>query len=81
MPLYRDLVEVGKSPFGKPQIFCAHCHRPAEYMPETGLLEGIKPLSLMCPSGVITLGDGWVNEQQRSSEIAAFLDRTPQRKI
>ena len=72
MPLYNDHVEAGTNSFGEPQIFCAHCHKPADYTTTTGASDTVL-LELMCPSGAIQLGTGWANEQQRSADIRAFL--------
>ena len=74
MPLHTDRVEAGANSFGEPQIFCAHCHQPADYTTTTGPNDTLL-LELMCPSGAIQLGTGWINEQQRSAEIRAFLSR------
>jgi hypothetical protein len=38
-------------------------------------------LELMCPSGAIQLGTGWINEQQRSAEIRAFLSRPKRQHV
>lgn len=81
MPIEKDLVEVGRTSFNEPRIFCAHCHQPADYTQTTDQNGGLR-YELMCPNPPspaaghgrpITLGS-WSNEQQRAGEIRAFIE-------
>jgi hypothetical protein len=76
MPLERELVEVGRTHFNEPIIFCAHCHRAADYaqtIDETNVIS----YTIVCPQagGPVTLGS-WVNEEQRALEIGEFIEAT-----
>ena len=79
MPLYVEKVEAGTTPSGEPTIWCIHCHKPADRS-ETVSDGNMSAFELMCPGGQFTLGT-WPNEQQRSADIRAFLDRTPRRQL
>jgi len=75
MALQRDLVEAEKNQFGEPRIFCAHCHKPADYT-QTDNKSGGLVYELMCPTPdphARTLGT-WINEEQRAADIRKFLE-------
>jgi hypothetical protein len=73
MPLHIDRVEPGTNSLGDPVIFCAHCHKAADYTETVGENNTLL-LELMCPSGAVELATGWLNEQQRSGEIRTYLE-------
>ena len=76
MPLERDLVEVGRTQFNEPTIFCAHCHTSAD-RGQTVDESGNIIYTLSCPvpqaGGPPTLGS-WQNEQQQAEEINEFIE-------
>lgn len=78
MPLERELVEVGRTRFNEPIIFCAHCHRAADYAQTIDETNAIS-YTIVCPDpqvgGPVTLGS-WVNEEQRALEIGEFIEAT-----
>lgn len=78
MPIHVDRVETGRNPFGDLQICCAHCHQPANYTTTVGPDDTLL-LELMCPAGAVELGTGWINEEQRSADVRAYLARNPLR--
>ena len=75
MPLNQNLVEAGKNSFGDTAIFCAHCHKQADYTQTIDKDE--KPIfELMCPTPdpkARTLGS-WDSEKQRADDIRKFLE-------
>jgi hypothetical protein len=79
MPLYRGLVECGRTALNEITIYCSHCHLPADRSETVGE-SGAMAYELICPEANaaragahrIVLGT-WVNEEERSADIRNFL--------